>query len=154
MSQIQTRSQRDLDRALTDVAAVMSETGETRDVYSNLWHALPALIHANGLAQTLAFIEAKADRQGDVNDRKQAHRLVHEHVAGVLECTADSLLEEVRTAGLTDYMRHSRRIGETAVYYKRFGESILPQDSNTNTPEGSAGESEPADAETTESERP
>jgi len=119
---VDTNSQKYFGQALDHVQAVVKENKEVQNVYGGLCHKFPILVLTCGLCQAVAFVESKAIRD---DDRGKAYRLLRRHVAAVLGLTEATLLSDVRKAALTEYMRHTRRIRQAWVYYKRFAVSLL-----------------------------
>ena len=128
------RSQDYVRRALSDVRQVENEEPPVRKTYGSIAHRLPILVHANGLMQTVAFIESKAGK-GDERESSQetAYRLIRDHLAETLDINSGNLVGTVAEADTMAYIRHSHTIAEAWVFYKRFVESILdiaPGDAN------------------------
>ncbi|MBE3518906.1 MAG: type III-B CRISPR module-associated protein Cmr5 [Firmicutes bacterium] len=87
------------------------------DKYGSLAHKLPVLIRTAGLAQALAFVDA---RGGD------AGKALLEHIAGVVGLeNREKLIDRSRKADLEEYMHLSRRVLAALVWYKRFAQSVL-----------------------------
>lgn len=97
--------------------------------YGTMAHKLPILIHTAGLAQALAFVQAR--------DEPTQHKLL-DHIADAIEFdgiqTGSQLAERSRTAQLEEYMLLTRRVLAALLWYKRFVESlykIQPRDEAT-----------------------
>ena len=114
-----TRSQKYAEKIYEQLEQLAREwkEKEQRQKYGSMAHRLPILIHTAGLAQALAFVQARGS--------EEQKRLL-EHIAAVLgKGSAEKLLEESRKADLTDYMRLTRQVLEALVWYKRFAQSVL-----------------------------
>lgn len=129
-----TRQQRYMTQAVTHVQAVKDTNNkEMQDIYGGLCHSFPVLVRSAGLCQALAFVEAKAAPGGS---RGEAYRLLKDHVADTLEKDANGLLDTVRMAGVTEYMRYTRAILAAWIFYKRFAVSILDVATSGNDKDG------------------
>jgi len=85
--------------------------------YGSMSHRLPVLIRTAGLAQALAFVEARGDAGGE--------KLL-EDIAVVLKFKGkESLLESSREAELPEYMLLTRQVLAALTWYKRFAQSVL-----------------------------
>jgi CRISPR-associated protein Cmr5 len=123
-----TRSQQQMAQALQHVLAVQSQGDTTAKAYGGWCHTVPALILANGLCQTVAFLEdkSKADPSKGPSPKAQAARLVREHIAEVIDAgSADRLAGVVSQASLSQYMHQTRTVLAAWIYYKRFAVSLL-----------------------------
>lgn len=108
-----TREQQMATKAYECVKRVEKKDGGT---YLQFAQQLPALIHACGLAQTIAFALAK--KRGDVaND-----------LAEVLGKDVRQFHEHVRGLPATEYMRLSRQALSAATWIKRYAEVLLEKD--------------------------
>jgi CRISPR-associated protein Cmr5 len=129
-----TRQQRYLRQALEHVRAMRSQTADTQAAYGRLCHKLPVLVRANGLCQTVAFVEDQASGEGS---RALAYRLLLDHVRAALEADtgqtlgARDLARAISEAPLGEYIRYTRALLAAWVYYKRFATSILSVSSDT-----------------------
>ncbi|MFH0988536.1 MAG: type III-B CRISPR module-associated protein Cmr5 [bacterium] len=102
-----------------------------RKQYGSMAHTLPVLIRSAGLAQALAFVEARG---------KQPHKDLLDHLAKVIMGeTSDGtiLCYQSRTAGLSEYRFLTSKAMSALVWYKRFAQSVLDVDASeaTNEPE-------------------
>lgn len=85
---------------------------------------LPGLVRQCGLAQAVAFLEAKSKRDND-SDR-EAFRWLLEDLKDVPGIKAGgSLQSHVQSVGSAEYLMATRRIQMALVYFKRFAESVL-----------------------------
>ena len=101
------------------------ETGQKeRESYGTMAHRLPVLIRTAGLAQALAFVEAKATGKADSEKpRQRAYRQLLKDL-GKTVSRAD-LAEAAREADFLDYMRLTEQVIEALIWYKRYAESVL-----------------------------
>lgn len=90
--------------------------------YGSMAHKLPILIHTAGLAQALAFVEA---RGFDIQKC-----LLHDLAEVVQPGEKKSLLERAQQADLREYMRLNHQIMVALLWYKRFAQSILDIDAS------------------------
>lgn len=93
----------------------VTQVGEDeRKKYGSLAHRLPVLIRTAGLAQALAFVDARGGAAGE--------RLLKDIAAVVKE---EKLLERSREAKLPEYMRLTRDVLAALAWYKRLAQSVL-----------------------------
>lgn len=99
--------------------------------YGSMAHKLPILIRKAGLAQALAFLEAK---------NEAAYTDLLNHLAATLEWPSvqdgSQLVSASRSADLDTYILLTRRISVALIWYKRFAESILKVKPVDEAPEG------------------
>jgi len=130
---VQTRDQeyaaRAYEKAKAAVAAYPDET--ERSKYGAMCHKLPILIRTAGLAQALAFVDAR----GDAPPKK----LLDDLAAVIGEQTKADLLLKSRTAPLHDYMLLTRSSMAALTWFKRFAQSVLGVQMG-DTATGGAGE--------------
>ena len=102
--------------------------------YGSMAHKLPILIRASGLAQALAFVQAK--KQGAYND-------LLDHLAEAVKwpgaITGEQLAAKSRSEHLDGYILLTRRVSAALIWYKRFAESILDVKPTDDAPEGEGG---------------
>lgn len=120
MSQIQTRSQRDMKTAAERVNTIKGKSWAK--IYGGLCHSFPVLVHTIGLAQALAFHQSKAAGEGD---RAQAHQQLLDDVKTVIGTGFDPA-----SAPLTEYLRATRQVLAAWVFFKRFAVSVLKAEVN------------------------
>lgn len=88
--------------------------------YGSLAHKLPVLIKTAGLAQALAFVEARGGEEG---------KTLLTHIAQIVnQKDLDTLQKAVRTAELQTYIRLTQEILAALVWFKRFAQSVLKVD--------------------------
>lgn len=96
----------------------VKQVGEDeRKKYGSLAHRLPVLIRTAGLAQALAFVEARGGAAG--------RKLLRDIAAVVNEVNEEKLLARSRTAELPEYMLLTRNVLAALAWYKRFAQSVL-----------------------------
>lgn len=142
----QTRQQRYLRAALEHAQALVRVHGKDSPVcktYGHLCHTLPVMVRVNGLCQALAFVHEKAEEKGENGQSEKpqavAYKRLREHVAATLGLDGSTvapgdLLTTVMMADVGDYMRYTRVILESWVYYKRFAASVLDVPSGEEAP--------------------
>ncbi len=126
-----------LTRHQSYAARIFEQVNELREKgekeckkYGSVAHRLPVLIRKAGLAQALAFVEARCGTEGE------GQRLL-DHLAVVIgEKTRSELLCRSRTASLPDYMHLTRQVLAALFWYKRFAQSVLRVEAGDNSEEG------------------
>lgn len=112
---------RDRRYAAAIFAQVEQEIGNSprsdQKKYGSMAHKLPVLIRTAGLAQALAFVEAR----GETSHKKLLDHLAE--VVGFRERAA--LIGRSRTAELAEYMHLTQRVLAALLWYKRFAQSVL-----------------------------
>lgn len=89
------------------------------DSYGGMAHKLPILIRTAGLAQALAFVEAKAEGQ-----KSGALKRLMRDLSETLH-KPDTLTEVARTSPLSEYMLLTQQTMAALLWYKRFAQSVL-----------------------------
>lgn len=96
--------------------------------YGSMAHKLPILIHVSGLAQALAFVEARGNGE-------EPKRLLEDLSQTVLRKPATELLDRSRgnaqASDLHEYMRLTEQTLAALLWYKRYAQSILNVESDT-----------------------
>jgi len=89
--------------------------------YGAMAHKLPILIHTAGLVQALEFVHSRG---------KPVQKILLDHLAITIlgKGDAEALLQTVRSASLSGYIRLTRQILAALLWYKRFAQSILDVD--------------------------
>lgn len=108
---LQTRQQRRAQLAYSCV----SSRSKGDDEYGQLAKKFPALVHNCGLAQSIAFVQAKEGATGDA---------YISHLTQVMGETGD-LGSSSRRADLMNYQRLTREAIESATWIKRYSEALL-----------------------------
>ncbi len=93
---------------------------DIRKEYGGNCLRLPAMIHQNGLCQTLAFLEAKSAKNPVFG------RLLNDlaAVSGLAQTGAE-FAAATRSADLATYQRYTRDALASATYLKRYAEAVL-----------------------------
>lgn len=107
-----TREQERAQKAYARILAQQKTEKETE--YQRFSKSFPALLHASGLAQAIAFGQVKAP---------SSYMADLAHVAGAADL--DELAREARTASLPRYQRLSRDTLAAATWLKRYAEALL-----------------------------
>lgn len=96
-----------------------------RKRYGAMAQELPVLIHTAGLAQALAFVDAKA-----TGANEKPYRQLLDDLAGVLEFADRAKLAEKsrEVPTLAEYADLTRRALLALTWFKRFSQSILKVD--------------------------
>src|SRR4051794_28029871 len=117
---MQTLDQQYAASAYELVLPIKEEKEEDYKKYGAMAHKLPILIHTAGLVQALEF----------VNSRGEAiQRRLLKHLAITIGLRdEDALLQTVKQAPLSGYIRLTRQILAALLWYKRFAQSILNVD--------------------------
>jgi CRISPR-associated protein Cmr5 len=110
----QTRQQR---RAQVAHSCISSRSKGDKD-YSQLAKKFPALVHNCGLAQAIAFVQAKEGTTGEA---------YISHLAKTMGETVD-IGNTSRIADLMKYQRLTREAIESATWLKRYSEALLETD--------------------------
>lgn len=118
-----TRDQYYATTVCAQVEGVAGEQDAFRKKYGGLAHKLPVLIRTAGLAQALAFVNARGEDAGK--------RLL-QHLAVALRFeNQDKLLQKVREADLNEYIYLTQQALAALLWYKRFAQSVLEVDTAT-----------------------
>ena len=121
---MQTLEQKFARSVYENVKRYENENKSERDGYGRMAQKLPVLIRTAGLAQALAFVDAKATG----NNEKAYHQLLDD-LAAVLEYdNRQELLRQSREENLIRYMALTRRALLALTWFKRFSQSILKVD--------------------------
>lgn len=119
---MRTREQEYAAKIFGQVETLKPLPEKDRDEYGGMAHKLPVLVRTAGLAQALAFVEARG---------KSNHHTLLIHLAEVtIQKDKQTLLarsrgEAVGFESLGDYMRLTQQVLAALVWYKRFAESVL-----------------------------
>jgi CRISPR-associated protein Cmr5 len=85
--------------------------------YGSMAHKFPVLVRTAGLAQAVAFVEARGD---------ESQRALMDHLAVTVgKSNRKALYDATRTTDLLEYMLLTRQVLEASVWFKRFAESVL-----------------------------
>ncbi|MBK7995033.1 MAG: type III-B CRISPR module-associated protein Cmr5 [Blastocatellia bacterium] len=115
-----TRNQKYASSAYGHVSQVATESKEKKDKYKTMADKLPVLIHTAGLAQALAFANAKNGA------------FLLEDLAKTLNTNSnkDDLLKQSREANLAEYMKLTKDVLDALSWYKRLSQSLLEEKDN------------------------
>ncbi|GIX05527.1 MAG: hypothetical protein KatS3mg114_1396 [Planctomycetaceae bacterium] len=114
----QTLSQR-LSQAAYPLVAQRRQGGKLPAEYVTFAKKFPALVHTCGLAQAVAFAEAKGE-----TDYLHDLALVLAHSKSVGVKNEKELADKVRQAQILEYMRLSQRVIDAASWLKRYVEAL------------------------------
>ena len=90
---------------------------QDRKKYGAMAHKLPVLVRTAGLAQALAFVDARGH---------EPHKRLLEHLGETMGAgTKNDLLNRSRLAPLTEYMLLAQEAMAALQWYKRFAQSVL-----------------------------
>lgn len=123
---MQTRDQRyaaEIFRQVSEFKTLKDSEGKQSDYkeYGAMAHKLPVLIRTAGLAQALAFVQARG---------KDPHKQLLNHLAKVVNFTnGDALAHRSREADLEAYMYLTEQTLAALLWYKRFAQSVLEVES-------------------------
>ena len=97
---------------------------DDRDAYKSMVQSLPVLVRTAGLAQALAFVNARPDK-------RKAQKAILDHLNELLANDLDgqSLTQRSRAAPLSEYMYLTRQVMSALLWYKRYAEWLLDKDS-------------------------
>ena len=114
---IQTRDQEYAVHAYNQVKTVKHMPEAARDRYGSMAHKLPILIRTAGLAQALAFVNARG---------KKEHKDLLDDLARTLkQQNRENLAETAMNAGLSEYIYLTQQTLAALLWYKRFAQSVL-----------------------------
>src|SRR5438874_2021121 len=107
---MRTRNQEYAIEAHKRVTAVLKRDGDR--VYGTLSHKLPLLIRSAGLAQALAFVDARAKKNIEAEAKAENihHRLLNDLAQTIGKKDKAELLNQARTVELADYMLLTQQV--------------------------------------------
>lgn len=111
---MQTRDQKLAAAVFERVSKYKSRDKAAKQKYGSMAHKLPVLIRTAGLAQALAFVEARGDAE--------QQRLLS-HLAEVMG--RGNLVELSRSVPLAEYVLLTREALAALLWFKRFAQSVL-----------------------------
>jgi CRISPR-associated protein Cmr5 len=116
---MRTREQEYAAKVYAQVKPLADLDKKQRKKYGGMAHKLPILIRTAGLAQALAFVEARGDKE------ELQHKLLA-HIAEVtIQTDSATLLKRSREDNLTAYMHLTQKVLDALLWYKRFAQSVL-----------------------------
>ncbi|WP_322512541.1 type III-B CRISPR module-associated protein Cmr5 [Chloroflexus sp.] len=118
-----TREQRYAKAVFNKIEPFIKRPESDRKKYGSLAHKLPVLIRTAGLAQALAFVQARNDEQ---TPQRQLLRDLADVLRenGALAKDAD-LVAQSRLAAFDEYMRLTEAALQALLWFKRFAQSEL-----------------------------
>jgi CRISPR-associated protein Cmr5 len=121
---MQTRDQKFAAIVYNQVTQVKTKNAakEQYKPYGAMAHKLPVLIRTAGLAQALEFVRSRG--------KPVQQQLLEDLAVTVEQNDTATLLERVRRAELSEYMRLTQQTLAALLWYKRFAQSILDVDAS------------------------
>lgn len=116
---MQTRDQRYAEKIFEQVSQLLQKPKPEQKQYGSMAHKLPVLIRTAGLAQALAFVEARG---------KDPHRDLLRHLEATIyggNANPNRLIARSREAQLTEYRQLTHSALKALLWYKRFAQSVL-----------------------------
>lgn len=117
-SGIHTRSQQLAELAFKQVQRRVSSSPNGDEEFVRFAKRFPSLIHTCGLAQAVAFAQAKAPEHY-LDDLRATMNSDHANV--------DEFADQIRSTDLMTYLRLSRQALEAAGWLKRYAEALLEE---------------------------
>lgn len=114
---IQTRDQEYAIHAYNRVKTIKSLSKTARDYYGSMAHKLPILIRTAGLAQALAFVNARG--------KEEHKRLLNDLALTLDKQSREALVETAMDAELSEYIYLTQQALAALLWYKRFAQSVL-----------------------------
>jgi CRISPR-associated protein Cmr5 len=114
---IQTRDQEYAIHAYNRVKTVKHMPEAARDRYGSMAHKLPILIRTAGLAQALAFVNARG--------KDEHKRLLDDLALTLKQQDRENLAETAMKATLSEYIYLTQQALAALLWYKRFAQSVL-----------------------------
>ncbi len=116
------KSQRLAQKAYERIEARKAKGEKYQKEYRSFAREFPTLVHQCGLAQAVAFAQAKKDHQADyVADLAEVLAVAgHANVA-----TLEALAAQTRSLSMIAYVRLSRDALDAAVWLKRYVEALF-----------------------------
>ncbi|MCZ2340776.1 MAG: type III-B CRISPR module-associated protein Cmr5 [Bacteroidales bacterium] len=136
---VHTRSQKLAQAAFPRIQACDAEMGKDEfKEYVTITKKFPSLIHTCGLAQAVAFYEAKGKTKPGKPEKPHLRYL--KDLAAVLTAvghqqigSVDQLADKVRREPLSGYLRLSRDAINAASWLKRYVEAVAPDEEDTTS---------------------
>lgn len=100
-------------------------------LYGSMAHKLPVLVRQAGLAQALAFVEARGQAT-------QVDLLAH--LSLTVDGREDGLLIRSREAELNEYIQLTRQALAALTWYKRFAQSVLEVEAGDDVSSDTVGD--------------
>ena len=114
---MRTRQQEYALRVFDRVQEVTTKEEAFRRKYGSMAHKLPVLVRTAGLAQALAFVQA---RQEEAHDQ-----LLADLAWVVMNGEADALVQKSREAEFREYMWLTENVLTALTWFRRYAQSVL-----------------------------
>lgn len=118
-----TREQQYANAVFAQIKPLIKWEKACRDAYGSLAHKLPVLIRTAGLAQSLAFVQAR-NKEGTPQRQLLSDLEMVLRTTKVLD-TEDNLVKRSREAGFVEYLRLTEGALQALLWFKRFAQSEL-----------------------------
>ena len=112
-----TRQQQYASSAHQRVTALQVRDSSFKTRYGSIAHRLPVLIRSAGLAQALAYVDARGKDEGQ--------QLLDDMATVVGVANRSALISQSRTLVLLEYMYLTDQCLDTLPWFKRFAQTIL-----------------------------
>jgi CRISPR-associated protein Cmr5 len=113
-----TKKQQRAQNAYRCVEAHRKTSNTVKESYTQLAKKFPALVQSCGLAQSIAFVEAK-EKENNIG------KTYLDDLKEVMGRPQDNLAEKSRGVPLIEYQHLTRNALESATWIKRYAESLL-----------------------------
>lgn len=127
-----TRDQVYAEKVFNQVTQLLHRPKAERTQYGSMAHKLPVLIRTAGLAQALAFVEARG---------KDPHRDLLKHIELTLygsNSNPNRLIVRSRLSKLAEYQQLTHNTLKALLWYKRFAQSVLDVDASESEDDNAA----------------
>lgn len=126
-----TRDQRFAKHVFEQVSAFKQKNTDQKKIkqYGSMAHKLPVMIRSAGLAQSLAFVQAKCKKQ------KACMQLLNDLAKTLDQPAGETFVEKSRNASLDDYMFLTQNALAALLWYKRYAQSVLNVESGEEADE-------------------
>ena len=114
---MQTRQQEYALKVFERVQGVSNRGEEFRRKYGSMALKLPVLVQTAGLAQTLAFVQARGEAAHE--------QLLSDLAAVVMGEDADALVRRSREAEFREYMWLTDKVMTALIWFRRYAQSLL-----------------------------
>jgi CRISPR-associated protein Cmr5 len=112
-----TRQQQYASSAHQKVEALQGRDNTFKTRYGSIAHRLPVLIRSAGLAQALAYVDARGKDEGQ--------QLLDDLAAVVGVTNRNTLISQSRTNALLEYMYLTDQCLDALLWFKRFAQTVL-----------------------------
>ncbi len=114
---MRTRQQEYALRVFERVQAVLDQEEEFRKKYGSMALRFPVLVQTAGLAQALAFVQARGEAAYD--------QLLNDLALVVMEEDGDALVQRSREADFREYLWLTDKVMTALVWFRRYAQSLL-----------------------------